>query len=105
MRANDDELSARGICEIDNSLCRKSRFRNRLAVDSELRQRFTKPVLSRSPKVLDRSKWNAGDAMKKWETCCRRTRQRECADVHDVKKMKLRATPLSFCCRGFQRWH
>ena len=36
MRANDDELSARGICKIDNSLCRKSRFRNRLAVDSEL---------------------------------------------------------------------
>ena len=56
MRANDDELSARGICEIDNSLCRKSRFRNRLAVDSELRQRFTKPVPSRSPKIVDRPK-------------------------------------------------
>lgn len=43
--------------------------------------------------------------MKKRETYCRRTRKRECADVDDVKKMELRATPLSFCCRRFQRWH
>ena len=54
MRADDDELSAGGICYIDDSLCRRPRFRNRFAVDSESRQCFTKSVLSCSPKIVDR---------------------------------------------------
>ena len=56
VRTDDDELGAYGICEIDDSLCRRSRFRDRLTLDREFRQRFSKSVLSRSLKIVDRSK-------------------------------------------------
>jgi hypothetical protein len=89
---NDDEFGGRRSGEVDDSLRRRSRLRQCVAIDTEADQRVLKLALSRGLQIVDRANRDPRNAVHEWEPkSCRtsRTSEGECANVDNVKKLEL----------------